>query len=178
MASNTVKLRLAWASKDLLSAGTTPEEAAEIETRKADIEAAVEEGDTSNGIGLMRAKQFLRHPFIRDLFKARKARMDEIERLGGAEDAFGGWISCQEDSCIRSILARQVQSYELRLMLAMLPVIKEAADVQILSWLHDGVTLGFDACKSSNAILEAVQHEVLMEARRLNIYTQLEREFD
>jgi hypothetical protein len=127
------------------------------------------------GIGRQKTNLFLKHPFINGLFRGRKAAMDQIEKDEGAEDAFGRWIP-EEGNGITSVLAQQVQSYEMRMMLQILPVIQKERDIRILCWLHDGVYLRIldpgEAPRKVKRLCQAVNAE----ASRLGIHTRLVQE--
>lgn len=91
-------------------------------------------------------ESFMRHPIIEELLEYRKAAMDRIRKHGGIRDAFGKWWTLgnvkkknREDEKIRSLLSREVQSYELAIMLEGFKALKLDRDLVMAAWLHDGV---------------------------------------
>lgn len=96
--------------------------------------------DGDPGVGPGKRRAFFRHPLIVAVMRARTTVQKRVHGAGGTEDAFGRWISTDEFN-LPSVLAQQVQSYEVRLMLAMLPVLKAEKDIRVISWLHDGVAV-------------------------------------
>jgi hypothetical protein len=65
-------------------------------------------------------------------------------------DAFGQWVGMEryadrkdDKHRSRSILAAVAQSWEMKIMLSILPVIQRHERLQMVGWLHDGVILNF-----------------------------------
>lgn len=96
--------------------------------------------DDNGGVGREKMQAFFRDPRIDGLMKARRAVQQTIKGTGGVADAFGQWLTTSQYS-IPSVLAQQVQSYEVKIMLSMLPILKAEKDIRVLSWLHDGLTI-------------------------------------
>lgn len=101
--------------------------------------------------GRASADAFLGLPEIRELLDRRDERLAQIHR-GPILDAFGrvldpsAWPKVADaDDVARSILAYQMQSYELAVMLA---VAEALEDVPIAAWLHDGL---YYACDTAAA---------------------------
>ncbi|HAH86447.1 MAG TPA: hypothetical protein DCL60_03640 [Armatimonadetes bacterium] len=91
-------------------------------------------------------ESFMKHPIIEELLEYRKAAMDRIKEHGGIRDAFGEWWTFEdvenkdrEDEKIRSLLSREVQSYELAIMLEGFKALGMDRDLVMVAWLHDGV---------------------------------------
>ncbi len=92
------------------------------------------------------ARRFLKHPMVCALWAARERIKDQIAEAGYIVDcngeihevgAVGGKDSKSE--CIRSLMARQVQSYEFAMMAAGESVVAKDHDMMTVAWLHDGI---------------------------------------
>jgi hypothetical protein len=108
---------------------------------------------------------------------------------GGVYDAFDPWLTLSETkrwnkengkydhaTNVRSIMAAVMQSYELRIMMAILPVLKAEKQVYLLYWLHDGVCLHFGNSSKKAQKIRRLQKAVRTEARQLNVAMELEVE--
>ncbi len=122
--------------------------------------------------------RFLAVPLIDELYQARKAAGDRVKREGGVVDAFGNWIDLPADRAVdkgvRSVLASQAQSYELRLLW---PVIEEAMagdDFAITVYLFDGLSLAFKDEQKRARILKRLVNKVDVVALELGIMTALD----
>jgi hypothetical protein len=124
------------------------------------------------GVSTEAARRFFEHPLIHDLLEARGAAFERISEGGGACDAFGRWIPLYPYAA-HEVLAQQAQSYELKIMLAALPVLQNE-DVTILSWLHDGMTVRTQNRTKEARRIRQIAGAVNAEAARLGISTELE----
>ena len=134
-----------------------------------------------SGVGNERAEVILKHPLIRKLLTARNKALDRIWYAGGGVDAWGNWIptmwTAGDKKVIRetrSVLSHVVQSYELRLMLPALDVIRKEQQVYLVSWLHDGITVLLGNSTKADAQERRLQKAVQGEAAALGIATYLE----
>ena len=141
------------------------------------------------------AKRFLALPVMCDVLAARDRELATIRRecgawmpdwIQGGIRHKGKWIPLSDpegrlpgayEHDVRSLLARQTQAIELSLMLAGAERIKSlGADVVIVLWQHDGLTLTFrDESvreKHTNSIINAVNERCLSSG----IPTQLRRD--
>lgn len=88
-------------------------------------------------------KRFRSVPWVTDVFKARDERLREIIRTGKITDAWGvewrrDWSKDAHREA-RSLLAREIQSYEVKTMLAGYEAIAADPDMLLVGWLHDGI---------------------------------------
>jgi hypothetical protein len=117
---------------------------------------------------------FLKHPLIKELLQARRARMDSLRRDRFIVDAFGRRFDYRgHDKQLRSLLAQEVQSYEVYLMLSLLPVFRAERDLTVISFLHDGVTVWVPQDKRSR-IVTRLKREFDKRAGELGFSTALE----
>lgn len=128
------------------------------------------------GIGNHLALKFFIHETIKALLEARTNQLNQIGARGGAEDAYGTWRNTENKSAHerRSILAATVQSYEMQLMLSILPVLQKAKQAYLMSWLHDGVTLRLTDPTHRQYQIRQMQQAVSRTAAALRIATELE----
>lgn len=155
------------------------------------------DGPRIEGIGEEAADKFFRHPLIKALLKARRKQLEWIEEDNGGYDAFDNWRQIQlyanssqkSDSNPKrrhgrnspSVLAAIVQSYELKIMLELLYVLKaghpkSGQAIYILSFLHDGLTLKFSKSKKKDAQIRQMQRRVKKIADEMGVNTELEAE--
>lgn len=128
-----------------------------------------------DGIGRALADCFMRHPLIEALLTARNQAFTAARDRGGLVDAFGRWIPITSGVDDGSVVAQQLQSHELAIMLAALPVIKKG-DLYVVSWLHDGMTLhSSDATKRERRVAQ-VAAAINREASTREFYTEVEQE--
>lgn len=134
--------------------------------------------DGIRGLDKAQAAQFFEHRLIADLVTAREEAFSRLAEAGGAVDAFGRWISVDDPTTmrdLRSVLAQQVQSYEVLLMLSLLPVWqKEQNNVKVLSWLHDGVTIKYHDPRELKQQITRLQRALARRAAEFDIPTRLE----
>lgn len=149
------------------------------------------EGDglRNQGVGQKATRLFFRHPFIKALLKARKHQQEVITANGGGEDAFGRFRPIPPnlkkhvdgkpnarygEPNVPAALAGIVQSYELKLMLALLPILKSKQQMHLVSWLHDGVTVAFGNRTKKEQQIERMQKAVKTVADEMGVVTHLE----
>lgn len=139
------------------------------------------------GVGQAAAGRFLKLPIIAPLLEARDHMLYKIGRECGGYDAWGRWLyTAQETRPVRgrlrqvpdspSVLSAIVQSYELKIMLSVLPVIKSDRQIYLLSWLHDGVTLLLGNKTKAERYIRRLKSVVQREAEALQVSTWLEVE--
>lgn len=123
-------------------------------------EDLIRERLTASGLTDSQADAFFAHPYIAEVLDGRKRHAKGIKAAGGIRDAFGDFwaLGGMKPHQLQAIVA---QSYEVAVMLAILPVIKRR-QVQVPVWLHDGLYMLFqDAGRKDSAIAEmktAVEH--------------------
>ncbi|MBC8134564.1 MAG: hypothetical protein H8F28_01585 [Fibrella sp.] len=123
------------------------------------------------------ADDFLRHPLVSELLAGRDERLRQIRREKAVVDAFGQRLEYDpsRDVTYRSLLAQEVQSYEVTLMLSLLPRIqRNLGDVHLLSWLHDGVSLWFSDKQKAAATLRGLCGDFARAADQHGFLTELE----
>lgn len=130
------------------------------------------------------AEAYLSLPIIKKIWNKRQARLNEIRRLGYIVDAWGeihylGNVDKPtEGERVRSLLARQVQSYEVYIMLAGFESIANDEDVVMTGWLHDGFYIEVqDNKKSANSKLKRAALAIKTKAKELDINLETEIEF-
>ncbi|MFN3649323.1 MAG: hypothetical protein ACK47B_07045 [Armatimonadota bacterium] len=128
------------------------------------------------GVGDERAKTLLEHPFMQVLFDRREARQAQILDDGGVRNAFGQWIPCTTGHPheLRSLLCQQVQSFEMRLMLTLVPVLRDERNLRPLAWLHDGLVVHVTDDTKYTRIIARMKRVVQVEADRLGFPTGLD----
>lgn len=132
------------------------------------------------GIGEVAVTQFLSYPLVRDLITARARVMEKIRIDRGAEDAFGRWVEMEWDAekgrwNVPSVAAQVVQSWEVRLMLSLVPVLRAERQLYCLSFLHDGITVWCGDHTKRERHLRRLQEAVQGEADRWGFPTRLTR---
>ncbi|WP_157463763.1 hypothetical protein [Deinococcus pimensis] len=95
---------------------------------------------------------FFEHSMISRLLDARDHQMERIRRDGGIRDAYGIFHSLsdvtkrgKDDTAarVRTLLSREVSSYEVMIMSAATELAKDKRDFRIVLWLHDGIYVHF-----------------------------------
>lgn len=123
------------------------------------------------------ADAFLAHPLIVELLVARQARLRQIKRDRHVIDAFGRRIDYDRRNVkMRSLLAQEVQSYEVSLMLSLLPIFQAERDLIVVSWLHDGLTIHVTDATQQQRIVRRLQTAFSARAASLGLMTNLERD--
>lgn len=116
------------------------------------------------GLPRSKAAQFLENPFIAELLEARERLFAQIIADGGKQDAFGRTITLEQTGrddprrAAKSVLACVAQSYELRIMAAVKPVIESDAHTHLVGWLHDGIILRIT--RNADSMIRSLQSAV------------------
>jgi hypothetical protein len=139
------------------------------------LRATLEEGSPREpGLGPVKAALFLRHPLITELLEARDEAQRRATEDGYLIDAFGREIEITRVSPAHKGLALQAQSFELRIMLATLPVLDAEEGISVIYWLHDGAAFHFRHKAEQDRQIRRIVQAVNAEADRLGIPTELE----
>ena len=155
--------------------------------RAHNVKWRVAKGSSSlPGLGDEVAAAFMTHRLIAPLLEARNERKVCIREEGGVTDAFGRWLPLvpeltkskgktrrNTDAPIRSLLAQEVQSHEIKLMAAMLPVLQKEKDIRIVSFLHDGISIHITDPSEKRRKLRGLKDAVNDEAERCGFPTRL-----
>lgn len=123
------------------------------------------------------ANGFLGHVLVSELLAGRDERLRQIRREKSVVDAFGQRLEYEpnRDVTYRSLLAQEIQSHEVSLMLSLLPRIqRNIGDVHLLSWLHDGVSLWFSDKQKAAATVRALRGDFARAAAARGFLTELE----
>lgn len=124
---------------------------------------------------------FLALPLVQTIQAARDREVEKLMGRGFIEDAWGDRYflkdvdakNIYQAAC--SLLGRQGQSYEMKLMLAAFDVIAADDDLVLILWLHDGCYLDVVHHKqNAEHKLNMIQSAVADMADRLGINTQLD----
>jgi hypothetical protein len=155
--------------------------------RKKLVEQLAQGDSQDDGVGEDAAERFFLHPLAEALLKARSRQRRAVEAAGGAEDGFGRWVAVEWVTPSRrgkrkrkntaSVLASVVQSYELRLMLSILPVLQAEPQIYLLAWLHDGITLHFGNGSKQERQIRRICRAVQERADAYGMATHLEVEY-
>ena len=127
-------------------------------------------------------KKFLKHEVIAPLLDAREIVIDNIKVNGGIFDAYGKWhcigdVKSKEKKAIRTLLSRQVGSYEFRVMSKAATVARESeGHIRIPPWLHDGIYVKFQHSSTVESCKNLIRQAVHEEAKRLNLPLLLDDE--
>lgn len=142
------------------------------EVRKGELIVRMSSGE---GIGESRAQRFFKHPLVAELIEGRRRAIARVFEEGFATDAWGRRHVLQGGrQWVPSLLARMAQSYEMRIMLAMVPIIERDDGVQIVSFVHDGVYLYFTRQREKAGLLKRIRASVAEEAQSLGIPTEFD----
>ncbi len=149
------------------------------------IRKTIEFGDAKKKtmpLGYKAADQFLKHPFIVELLKARARIINRVKRDGGHDDAFHKWIKLEWEKDkdgkrkpqFGSLLSQVAQSYEMKIMLALVPILENNPQIRVIAWQHDGLTVAL--CNSSKATrwINQMTRAIDSICTELNIPTWLE----
>jgi hypothetical protein len=133
----------------------------------------------NDGVGSIRAAKFFTHPLVRDLITARSRIFKQIKDDHGAEDAFGRLVEIEWDSAkkkcnVPSVAAQVIQSWEMRLMLRLVPVLRAQRQLYCLSFLHDGLTVWCGDVTKRDRHIQMLKSAVQVEADRCGFPTWLE----
>jgi hypothetical protein len=148
--------------------------------RERNIRRNLVKGSTGEpGLGEARADALLSHPLIREILQARDREHQIAKEDGFVLDAFGNRITLSAGVDSKQALAQQIQSYEVRIMRVVAPILQEEEDsVKLIDWLHDGIVLWFHTHhqEKQNRILDEIAEAITAEARALGIDLDVERE--
>jgi len=138
------------------------------------------------GLTRKQVDSFLANEYVAELLKGRNQLLSKIEAEGGMTDAFSRFISLSStgigdtEKAARSVLACVCQSYELRIMMAVVDVIKSYSHTNLMGWLHDGVIVSIR--RNESVVIRDMRTAVLREIRNISqhlgvcIHTRLEAE--
>ncbi len=119
------------------------------------------------------ARQFRSHYLIRELLDQRDRQIRAIADHRAITDAFGREISLGSRDP-RSLLAEQIQSYEMKMIMALLPTFQADRRLVLLNHLHDGFSL-YSSRPGDYAVLGGRLQKVFAQAAaNENISTILE----
>ncbi|TSA87781.1 hypothetical protein FNU79_00535 [Deinococcus detaillensis] len=126
-------------------------------------------GQITRELGREFTERYMLLPMTATLLEGREQHMDGIRSNGGITDAYGKFHALTDtgekgESAVRTILSREVGSYEFKVMSAAAEIIRGSnGQVWIPLWLHDGIYVKFrDAARVENwklKITEAVALE-------------------
>lgn len=145
--------------------------------REVSLRAWMRDGDEGiQPVTNEQADAFLGHPLIAELLAGRNERLREIRRDKFVMDAFGQRREYDgREVRHRSLLAQEVQSYEVALMMSLLPRIqRNYEDVHVVSWLHDGLSLWFSDKAKAAATVKGLCADFSRKADALGFRTELE----
>ena len=119
---------------------------------------------------------FLTHPVVDELLTARTKVFRELERSRGGYDAYGNRIERYKNGRFHapSTMSSIAQSYEKRIMAALVAKVRTYRRVYLLSWLHDGATFLFGDSSKMHSQIRGLQRAVDDAAQDLGIHTHLE----
>ena len=136
---------------------------------------------------IRQAKKIAEEGFIKDAFKRRKTLKDTYIRhqreginqsvaqnMGAQTNAKSSARHQAIAKAIRSLMAYQVQSYELRFMLSLLPVIKKDSQIYPLGFLFDSIIFTFGSFGREDMRMKQMQDAVKSEAKLLGMPVKLE----
>lgn len=143
---------------------------------KADGRVVRKKGKKKNeGVGEELADKILKIPFFASILAARKRKLAQLKSDGYLLDAFDNPVKTHKYFNTLSVLAYVAQSYELKIMLSLIPIVKsEGNQIHVASWLHDGVTLYFGKTGEEERQIEQINKKVNKTAWDLGIPTKLE----
>jgi hypothetical protein len=136
-----------------------------------------QEGEVEiEGVGEFMADRVLKHPFFPLLLTARQRQLASLKEKGFLVDAFGRQRkpTNRTQKSKRSVLAYIAQSYEVKIMLSILPIIEKVGNqIHIASWLHDGCTIHFGKTGEQERQIEQICKRANKTAKELGIPTRM-----
>ncbi|MGI6294468.1 MAG: hypothetical protein ACOX3G_00080 [Armatimonadota bacterium] len=101
---------------------------------------------------------------------------ENLARSEGNYDAYGDWCENYKNGkyYAESTESALAQSYEQKLMHAMLPILEADPRLIVLSYLRDGLTIYFSDAAEQEAQIRRIKQSVKQCAEELNIPTELE----
>lgn len=144
------------------------------------------------GLNKDQISAFREFPPVAEMLQIARKKRREITKAGGIEDAFGNWLALDkvEDEDHRpglpagrhkrqhpgGLLARVAQSWEMKLMLSLVPVLERqrlAYGVSVLSWLHDGLTIQTHRKADRQTVVRQLTLAFQQKADELGLKTKL-----
>lgn len=120
-----------------------------------------------------RWRKFSNHPLTMEMYVKRE---ENLARSEGNYDVYGDWCENYKNGKYdaKSTESALAQSYEQKLMHAMLPILEADPRLIVLSYLHDGLTIYFSDTTEQEAQIRRIKQSVNQCAEELNIPTELE----
>jgi hypothetical protein len=131
------------------------------------------------GIGRKATNRVFRHPVMKELIAARKQKHDESKTKKCVCDAWGNTVYMGPGTpfrTVRSLWAYAIQSFELKVLLALLPILTKNSQIYLIAWQHDGVTLQFGNRSKSERERNQIRAAVNRTCGDLDISSELEME--
>lgn len=127
----------------------------------------------------------MQHWLIQELLQGRGRQQESIMESGGAVDAFGRWIELNWKKNDKgktmpnfgSVMSQVAQSYELQIMLQILPILKSNKQIYCTAWLHDGVHLYLGNKAKEERWIQQITKKVNSYCWQSGIHTRLECEY-
>lgn len=125
--------------------------------------------------------RFRTNQFIAELFEQRKQRLNIITSQGRVTDAYGivrrlasmNGDSKRQSVTPRSLLAAEVQSYEMWMLVEPLRWYVDDGSVRLMTYLHDGFVIA-DGSRKVDEIRDDLVEQIVSRARTRNFQVQLE----
>jgi hypothetical protein len=139
-------------------------------------------GELAQTIGEDKAILFNKSFIIRDLYSARKKRIEELGRLGYMITVYGkkvyieGQNNSERAASKRSILAQEAQALEYRLLEGVVALSKTTTDWNFMAFQCDGFTVKFTSSSRKQRWIKRILQACLDKAVKYNVYTYLEYE--
>ena len=96
-----------------------------------------------NGVNRRFARHFLDIQLIHDVLIAREKAIEQVNKKGGEQTAYGKFLQVTEDRQPRDILAQIAQSWEMKLVYPAFALASENPDFKIMIYQYDGFTAQF-----------------------------------
>jgi hypothetical protein len=138
-------------------------------------------GDKAKNVAGLRSNtlvdRFFKHPLIEELIIQRDAHLADIKHRGFIVDRFAQRRDIAVGSSDeKSLLATEVQSWEMYLMLPLLEVFEQEAHLHVVSFLHDGIAVHVSDPKKEERIVKKLTETFRQRAYDEEIATRLDRE--
>lgn len=89
-----------------------------------------------------RQAELMELPIFKAIIKSRNKRMREVRKQAGCFNAFGKWLKTDgSNKSLRSIIAQEIQSYELQIMTKAFEIACKRDDGAIILYQYDGVSV-------------------------------------
>lgn len=128
------------------------------------------------GLNDKQVKAFFSIPAIAEMKRAAKQKRSEVQAEGGYYDAFDRWLPLTTKDHAGGLLARVAQSWEMKLMLPLVPVLQDQREkygVSILSWLHDGFAIHVPKAREIPTVIRQLKAAFKQNAEALGVQTEL-----